>query len=143
MCVNRQASQRMVARTRTLLVAALFSVILLLSRASILYIALREVRIVTNVACLEQLGRLYFHSGGGCRQQNITISAELNDLGIFGASIDEMGGSSGCVCKVQEGSLHVCRGTRGVPTQETMAILALLWCGMPCISRWTSIEGTS
>lgn len=37
-----------------------------------------------------QLGRLYYHSGG-CREQNITISAELDDLGNFGASMDEMG----------------------------------------------------
>ena len=32
----------------------------------------------------------YYHSGG-CREQNITISAELDDLGNFGASMDEMG----------------------------------------------------
>eukprot|EP00438_Fugacium_kawagutii_P032435 Skav209376 [mRNA] locus=scaffold64:111103:122833:+ [translate_table: standard] len=38
-----------------------------------------------------QLGRLYYHSGGDCREQNITISAELDDLGNFGAFMDEMG----------------------------------------------------
>jgi len=38
-----------------------------------------------------QLGRLFYHSGGGCRGQNITISVELDDLGNFGASMDEMG----------------------------------------------------
>jgi len=37
-----------------------------------------------------QLGRLYYHSGA-CREQNVTISAELDDLGNFGASMDEMG----------------------------------------------------
>ena len=38
-----------------------------------------------------QLSRLFYHSGGECRQQNISLSVELDDLGNFGASKDEMG----------------------------------------------------
>jgi hypothetical protein len=39
----------------------------------------------------EQLNRLYYHSGGDCRDTNVTISVELDDLGNFGAGTDAFG----------------------------------------------------
>jgi len=38
-----------------------------------------------------QLSRLFYHSGGDCRGENITIAVELDDLGNYGAYMDEMG----------------------------------------------------
>lgn len=40
---------------------------------------------------LKEVARSRYYHSGGCREQNITISAELDDLGNFGASMDEMG----------------------------------------------------
>ncbi|CAK9082964.1 unnamed protein product [Durusdinium trenchii] len=51
-----------------------------------------EMDITSTLANLNlQLSRLFYHSGGECRQQNISLSVELDDLGNFGASKDEMG----------------------------------------------------